>query len=76
VRKAKSVANYYEKQRTSGTIGVYIRYCLLNGPKVTSYVQSLTSGHPKSSVRPVWSLVRTHYRLEAYVWWSPLVHCH
>jgi hypothetical protein len=47
VRKAKSVANYYEKQRTFGTIGVYIRYCLLNGPKVTLYVQSLTSGIPK-----------------------------
>ena len=65
--KVEGITNYFENQRTSSTIGAYVRYYLPNGPKGASYVQLLTSGQPKSSVCPVWSLVRTHNRLEAYV---------
>jgi hypothetical protein len=51
-----------------GTIGAHVQYYLLNGSKGISYIQSLNSGHPKSSVHPMWSPVRTHKRLEAYIW--------
>ena len=53
MRKAEGATNYSEKLRTYGTIGAYIQYYLLNGPKVALYIQSLTSGHPKSSICPM-----------------------
>ena len=49
-KKVDGATKYSEKQRTFGTIEVYIQYCLFNDPNGASYVQSLISDQPKSSV--------------------------
>jgi hypothetical protein len=72
--KVEGATNYFEKQRTFGTIRAYVWYYLFNSPTVASYIQLLTSCHPKSSVRLAWSPIHTHKRLDEYVQWSSVVH--
>jgi hypothetical protein len=59
-----------EKQWTSGQ-GVYVLWFLPSGSIAASYVQVLSRGYSKSSVRPVVPHTSTCLVCRAYVQWSP-----
>jgi hypothetical protein len=64
-----------EKQRTSGQ-GAYVWWFLPSGSMAVSYVQVLSRGYSKSSIRLVVPCTSASTVCRAYIRWSPHIRLH
>jgi hypothetical protein len=64
-----------EKQQMCGQ-GGYVQWFLSSGSKATSYVQVLSRGYSKSSIRPLVPCMSACTIYKAYIRWFPHVRPH